>query len=122
MQAEEVEDHVGVDFLVGVAGKINYEEPGSGSAADFFLGVEIELNERETVPAPPTKPSFSLANERETVPAAPTMPRVVFVVRKLQPIKIEWFLLYKSPNNGSIPLRLNLKDGSNLLRQCETDR
>ena len=64
MQAEEVEEHVGVDLSVGVAGNINYEEPGSGSAADFFLGVEIELNECETVPAPPTKPSFSLELQR----------------------------------------------------------
>jgi hypothetical protein len=70
MQAEEVEEHVGVDLSVGVVGKKSYEEPECGSAADFLLGVEIESNECETVPAPPTKPSFSLEpNERETVPA-----------------------------------------------------
>ena len=42
MQAEEVEEHVGVDLSVGVVGKNNYEEPECGSAADFLLGVEIE--------------------------------------------------------------------------------
>jgi len=75
MQAEEVEEHVGVDLSVGVVGNKNYEEPECRSAANFLLGVEIESNERKTVPAPPTKPSFSLAlNERETVPAPPTKP------------------------------------------------
>jgi hypothetical protein len=43
MQAEEVEEHVGVDLSVGVAGKINYEEPGSGSVADF-----VESGKRPT--------------------------------------------------------------------------
>ena len=42
MQAEEVEEHVGVDLSVGVVGKKNYEEPECGSAANFLLGVEIE--------------------------------------------------------------------------------
>jgi len=42
MQAEEVEEHVGVDLSVGVAGKNNYEEPECGIAANFLLGVEIE--------------------------------------------------------------------------------
>jgi len=75
MQAEEVEEHVRVDLSVGVVGNKNYEEPECRSAANFLLGVEIESNERKTVPAPPTKPSFSLAlNERETVPAPPTKP------------------------------------------------
>jgi len=68
MQAEEVEEHVGVDLSVGVVGKKNYEEPECRSAANFLLGVEIESNERETVPVPPTKPSFSLAsNEHQAV-------------------------------------------------------
>ncbi len=35
MQAEEVEEHVGVDLLVGVVGKRKYEEPECGSTADF---------------------------------------------------------------------------------------
>jgi len=42
MQAEEMEEHVGVDLLVGVVGKNNYEEPECGIAANFLLGVEIE--------------------------------------------------------------------------------
>jgi len=42
MQAEEVEEHVGVVLSVGIVGKKNYEEPECGSAADFLLGVEME--------------------------------------------------------------------------------
>ncbi len=42
MQAEEVQEDVGVDLSVGVCCK-NYDEPGRcGSAADFLLGEEME--------------------------------------------------------------------------------
>ncbi len=41
VEAEEVEEVVGVDSSVGVPKK--YEEPEScGSAADFLLGIEME--------------------------------------------------------------------------------
>ena len=89
MQAEEVEEHVGVDLSVGIVGKIFYEEPECGSAANFLLGVEIESNERETVPVPPTKPLFLLAsNERKTVLAPPTKPSFLLEPNKCETVPV----------------------------------
>jgi len=48
MQAEEVQDDVGVDFWVGIVGKTNYDEPGPcRSAANFLLGEEMEGRTRQ---------------------------------------------------------------------------
>ena len=71
MQAEEVEEHVGVDLSVGVAGKINYEEPGSGSAADFSgCGNRVE-RARDCAGAPHQAVVFTCVERARDCASAP---------------------------------------------------